>query len=344
MLTNDLLKHLPNCKVISTVSQTDNEEEWKRVRNKGIGGSDIGAICGVSPFSSARQVYFNKTDQFQDALQPGAAAMERMHFGHLLEPIVADEYAAREFTADSSRSGYKLVELGATVCHKDIPWARANVDRLICDENGVPVGILECKTTSEYNNEEWENGDILMSYIYQLNWYLWILDLKWGAFACLVGGNKFYSYEVIRNDELINETLIPSATTFWNENVLKLIEPELQGGQADTDFANTKYSEVVKNSEVFMDDETANDLANVVFECKAKIKELEKTMEEAQNRLKDRMQENEIGYTRDFTIKWSPRTQTRVDNNLLKQNFPEVYEQCKKQISFRAMSVKGVPQ
>lgn len=332
MITKELLSYLPNVTVVSTVCQEENEEEWLAVRTKGIGGSDIGAICGVSPFSSARQIYFNKTGQFEDALKPGDASRERMHFGHLLEPIVADEFARR--------TGKKLLNVDATFSHKDFPWMRANVDRLIVDDDGKPYGILECKTTSEYNNEEWESGDILLSYIYQLNWYLYILDLKYGAFACLVGGNKFYYYEVFRNDELIENTLIPAAKDFWFNNVLALKEPELQA--TDTDFANQVYAEVTKNSEITLADDIANELAQTVFDCKAKIKELEKTMAEAQNRLKDRLQDHEIGYCRDYTVKWSPRTQTRVDSEVLKRDFPEVYEKCQKQISFRVMTVKGL--
>lgn len=331
MITKELLQYLPNVTVVSTVRQEDNEKEWLAARTKGIGGSDIGAICGVSPFSSARQIYFNKTGQYEDALKPGAASQERMHFGHLLEPIVADEFARR--------TGKKLLEVDATFAHKDFHWMRANVDRLIVDDDGKPYGILECKTTSEYNNEEWENGDILMSYIYQLNWYMYILDIKYGAFACLVGGNKFYHYEVYRNDELINNTLLPAAKHFWFENVLALVEPELQA--TDTEFVNNKYSEVEKNSEIVLSEDVHNELARTVFECKAKIKELTATMEEAQNRLKEHLQEHEIGCCKDYTIKWSPRSQVRVDTALLKKEFPEVYEKCKKQINFRAMTIKG---
>lgn len=341
MVTPELIKQLPNVVVVSTVGQTEDEKEWLAVRNKGIGGSDVGAICGVSPFSSARQIYFNKTGQFEEALQPGAASQERMHFGHLLEPIVADEFKRRELTEANGRSGWYLTELGATVCHKDYPWMRANVDRLIMDGNGKIVGILECKTTSEYNDEEWATGDILLSYIYQLNWYMYILDIKWGAFACLVGGNKFYSYEVYRNDELLQETILPAVKSFWFDNVQALKEPELQA--VDTVFANSTYSEVEKNSEVMLEDEESDHLAAVVVECKAKIKELEATMEEAQNRLKDRIKDREIAYCRNHTVKWSPRTTTCVDTTLLKTTFPEVYEQCKKVSTYRVMMVKGAP-
>jgi len=328
----DILKYLPNCTVFSTVKQEDDEEGWLKARTRGIGGSDVGAICGVSPFTSARQIYLNKTGQFQDALKPNDAAKERMHFGHMLEPIVADEY--------SQRTGNKVIAVNATLVHKDHPWALANVDRLIVDDDGRPVGILECKTTSEYMNEEWESGEILMSYIYQLNWYLWILGLEKGAFACLVGGNKFYYYDVFRNDELLENTIIPAAEKFWFDNVLALKEPEMQA--TDTDFANSIYSTVVKNSEITLPDDETNELARTVFDCKAKIKELEKIISEAQNRLKDRLQDNEIGYTKDYTIKWSPRSQVRVDTDKLKTEFPEIYAQVQKKIEFRAMYVKGV--
>ena len=333
----DPLKYLTNCKVYSTVRQEEDEDAWLKARTRGIGGSDIGAICGVSPFTSARQIYLNKTGQFTESMKPGAAAQERMHFGHLLEPIVADEFAARELVEDKAH--LKLVNIGATLQHKDYPWAIANVDRLIVDTDGRPWGILECKTTSEYMNEEWESGEILQSYVYQLNWYLWILGLERGYFACLVGGNKFYIYPVYRNDELINEVMLPAAKKFWNENVLALKEPEMQS--VDTDFVNQTYSDVVKNSELVMEDDTANDLAETVFNCKRQIKELTSIKEEAQNKLKDRLKENEIGYTKDYTIKWSPRSQKRVDNDKLKKEYPEVYQEVLKTISFRAMSVKG---
>lgn len=340
MLTQAIIKQLPNVKVVSTVSQQEDEAEWRHVRNKGIGGSDVGAICGVSPFSSARKIYFDKTGQFQDAMGISEAQAERMRFGHLLEPIVADEFARRELTADKDRLDWELVELGATVCHKDYPWMRANVDRLILNQYGEIVGILECKTTSEYNHEEWENGDILLSYIYQLNWYMYILDIKWGAFACLVGGNKFYSYEVYRNDELLETEIIPKVKSFWFDNVIAFKEPELQA--VDTEFANVTYEAVERGSEIVLDDDDSNALANTVFECKTKIKELTSIMEEAQNRLKDRLKDKEIGYCQDYTVKWSPRSQRRVDNTMLKTDFPEVYEKCLKTTEFRVMTVKGL--
>ena len=328
----DILKKLTNCTVFSTVKQEVDENEWLAARSRGIGGSDIGAICGVSDYSSARLIYLKKTGQYEESIKTNEASKERMHFGHMLEPIVADEFA--------KRTGKKIAVSPATLVHKDHPWALANIDRFIVDDEGNPIGVLECKTASEYMNDSWDEGSLPMSYIYQLNWYLWITGLEYGAFACLVGGNKFYYYEVFRNDELLNNVMIPAADKFWNYNIKNLVQPELSGATADSDYVKDSNVDVVKNSEITLTEEVMDELADTVIMCKAKIKELEKTLEEASNRIKDKMKANEIGYTTNHTIKWSPRKQTRIDTEALKMNFPEVYRSCTKDIHFRVFTIK----
>lgn len=326
-----ILSCLPDCEVVSIISQEEDEKKWLAVRSCGIGGSDIGPICGVSPFTSARQIYLKKTNQYPADFEPNETAKERMHFGHVLEPLVATEY--------TNRTGKKIVNLPITLCSKKYPWMLANIDRLIVDDEGHPYGVLECKTSSEYMNDEWSEGNLMITYLYQLNWYLSVLGLNYGAFACLVGGNKFYTYELFRNDELINNTLIPAGNAFWNNNIANMIEPEMQA--ADTEFANTMFKKADKNSEVSFDDDTTDQLLYTIVNNKAQIKALTATMEEAQNRVKDRLREHEIGYTPNFTVKWSPRSQKRVDSTLLKTNFPDVYNKVLKTTEFRTMTVKG---
>jgi len=329
----DVLKYLTNCNILSTVSQEEDEKEWLANRTKGIGGSDVGAICGVNKYSSARLIYLKKTGQYQDGEDEFSdAALERMHFGRMLEPVVANEYVRR--------TGNKVVVSPATLTHKDYPWAIANVDRLIVNDEGVPYGILECKTASEYMDEAWSEGDVPISYLYQLNWYLWVTGLEYGVIACLVGGNKFYYYEIWRNDELLRDEILPKVDRFWNYHVKNLIEPELTGTDADSESVANENSEVIKGSEIVLEDETMNELAAIVKECKAKIKELEATEKEAANRLKDVLKNNEIGYTKDYIIKWSPRSQSRIDSTKLKEKYPEVYADCVKQINFRVFTVK----
>lgn len=336
----DILKRLTNCKVFSTATQEEDPEAWLAARSRGIGGSDVGTICGVNSFSCARQLYLKKTGQ-RDGETFDDAANERMHFGHMLEPIVADEY--------ERRSGNKVVVSPATLVHKDIPWALANVDRLIVDEQGIPYGILECKTAGEYMKNKWEQdefGDedsdmkLPMSYIYQLQWYLFITGLKHGVLACLVGGNKFYYYDIPYDENLVENELLPKVTKFWTYNVKNLVEPELDGSDAAAELVKEENTDVLKNSEMTLSTDIENELAKTVVECKAKIKELERILAGATNQLKDKLKTTEIGYTQDHTIKWSPRSQTRVDTDRLKADYPEIYNACKKLISFRVFTVK----
>lgn len=36
-------------------------EDWLEYRKKGIGGSDVAAIMGISPFATIRDLFYNKT-------------------------------------------------------------------------------------------------------------------------------------------------------------------------------------------------------------------------------------------------------------------------------------------
>lgn len=325
-----MLSHLDNCRVLSTVSQEEDEEKWLENRGLGIGGSDVGAICGVNKWSSPRLVFLKKTGQYTETFSD--EAKERMEWGHLLEPIVADKFA--------KKSGKNIAVCPATLAHKDFPWAIANIDRLIVDDHGVPYGVLECKTANFRLNEEWDDGEIPLSYVYQLMWYLWVTGLKYGAFACLVGTNKYHYYEVFINDELLESEIIPTVSAFWNDNVLKLTAPGLSGSEADSDFIKEMYAAVIPKSEISLTDTESNDLVEAIVYGKAEIKKLEAVVEEASNKLKERIGLKEVCFTKDYVVKWSPRTRTGVDSDILKVNFPHVFEQCKKVTHYRQMTIK----
>lgn len=323
-------KLLPNVKVVSTIKQDNDEAGWLNARSKGIGGSDVGPIMGASPFTSAKQIYFRKTNQFQDAVSPNEAARERMHFGHALEPVVANEYARRR--------GANIVDIGVTVCKKDKQWALANIDRLELGKDGKPIAVVECKTSSEYMDEHWKDGNIMQTYHYQLQWYLYVLGLSRGSFACLVGGNKFYIYDVYYDKELIENTILPAVEKFWLYNVAKMVEPDATSN--DTELMDTIYADVIRGSEIVMAEAT-DDVVDELQHIKIRIKELEAKEKELKNKLKDELMNTEVGYTNNYTVIWSPQTQLRVDTDKLRSMFPDVYTQCVKRIEFRKMSIKG---
>lgn len=332
LLEKQLNQLLPYCSVLAQVAQSDNEEAWLQVRTKGIGGSDVGSIMGVNPWSSARQVFFNKTGQYQDKLEPNEASKERMHFGHVLEPVVASEF-------DSRTDGkYYTVEADMTFQSKDHPFLLANVDRFVIDsKTDEIVGLLECKTAGEFASEEWENGEVPPSYFYQVQHYLHVTGLKHAWIAALVGGNKFFMYDIFYDADLYTKHILPTLQKFWESNVLKLVEPELQSG--DTEFVDDLWATAEVALEVTLGEE-ADDLADFIYNTNQQIKFLEKKRDAAKNQLKEMMQEAEIGYSSEWQITWSNRTRTGVDSNMLKEFYPEIYPQCLKTTKYRQMSFK----
>lgn len=325
-------KQLPAVNVALITSQEDNEEAWLAQRTKGIGGSDVGAICGMSQFECARGIYLRKTNQYPEE-ELSDFQKDLFHFGHQLESVVATEYAIR--------TGARLIEAGVSFSNKIAPWKLTNVDRFILDDEDNIVGILEVKTTTEFNNNKWKEGEIPLAYLAQLNWYLHVCDLKYGAICVLVGGNKFYEFSVIRNDNWLDEVILPTVNTFWDDNVVLMREPALDGSDAAADLVKKLYParNAIEDTAVLDDSDTAA-LMEHLADAKLRIKELDKVKNQCESILKDRIGDKIYAETINGSYTWKPQSQTRVDTAVLKKDYPEVYAKCTKITTFKKLSVK----
>ena len=96
---------------------------WLAARRTGIGGSDISAILGLSPWRSPVHVWLDKTGQAPD--EPPANA-EAMYWGKTLEDVVAREYA--------QRTGRRVQRVNAILRHPQHEWMLGNIDRAIVAE------------------------------------------------------------------------------------------------------------------------------------------------------------------------------------------------------------------
>ena len=68
--------------LVSTENLT--EQEWLAYRRRGIGGSDVAAIFGISPFRTAHDLYDDKLNIASAA--DDAGNWVALEMGHLLEP------------------------------------------------------------------------------------------------------------------------------------------------------------------------------------------------------------------------------------------------------------------
>ena len=197
----------------------------KMNRPWGIGGSDIGAIVGLSPYRSAVDVWLDKVGRSD------APAREGIHlrFGHHLEPFVAKEY--------ERVTGHTTTELPRTLHHKIHPHLFAHVDRLVSKGGGAVTNsdgavctdtLLECKTASAFMSDQWGpewTDQVPPAYIAQCAWYMAITGCSEAHLAVLLGNSDFRVYRLLRDSEL-EAALMDAANNFWELNVLAEVPPE----------------------------------------------------------------------------------------------------------------------
>lgn len=78
-------KRLEPLVLVDTAGLT--EEEWLSYRRRGIGGSDVAALLGISPWRTARDLYYDKLNVA--AVEDEEGNWVALEMGHLLEPLVA---------------------------------------------------------------------------------------------------------------------------------------------------------------------------------------------------------------------------------------------------------------
>lgn len=301
-------------------------EEWLEQRTKGIGGSDASIVLGLNKWKTPFELWLEKSGQvIPQELQSDAA-----YFGTLLEDLVAKEF--------EKRTGKKVRRKNAMLQHPKHSFIIANVDRMIVGEKA----ILECKTTSAYNAKEWESEEIPANYIVQVQHYLGVLgpEYKKAYFAVLVGGNKFILKEIERDDELI-EIIFSQEINFWNEHVKANVAPALDGSSAAEQYLKERYAESDELKTVDLKPEN-NDRIEQFLYLKKSIKELEAQAKEIENQIKYEMKDAEIGRAKKFQTKWKTTVSGRVDTNLLKEKFPDIYQKVLKESRSRRFSIKEV--
>src|SRR5690606_28440496 len=104
-------------RLVSTTGMS--EQEWLGVRRKGIGGSEIAAIAGLSPFETPLSVYLRKIGELPDKEET-----EAMYWGSVLENVIAEEYKRRH-------PEVRVRRVNAVLQHPEVPYFLANIDREI---------------------------------------------------------------------------------------------------------------------------------------------------------------------------------------------------------------------
>ena len=305
-------------KLIST--RNINKESWLKYRKQGIGGSDAGAVCGLNPYRTAIQVYYDKTsDSIEDVDN------EAMRQGRELE-----EYVAKRFC---EASGKKVRRANAMFYDEKNPFMIADVDRMIVGENAG----LECKTASPYSEEKWRDDKIPLSYQLQCYHYMSVCNADAWYIAVLIYGRDFKYYRIERDDEVI-ENLIRIEKEFWNEYVLKQVIPDPDGSKT-ADVAIAERFKESKNITIPLTgfDERLERRQEIL----SLLEKIETEKRQIDQELKLYLGDAEIAENEHYRISWKNFSRSSIDEKRLKAEQPEIYEKYRRETTSRRFTVKA---
>ncbi len=305
-------------KLVSTLNL--DKESWLRYRKNGIGGSDAGAVCGLNPYRTAIQVYYDKTSEEIEEIDN-----EAMRQGRELE-----EYVARRFC---EASGKKVRRANALFYDEKNPFMLADVDRMIVGENAG----LECKTASPYVADQWKEGNIPVSYQIQCYHYMAVCGADAWYIAVLIYGREFKYYRIERDDEVI-ENLIRIEKEFWNNHVLSRAMPNPDGSKT-ADLAIAERFKDTQGTTILLSgfDERLRrrqELLNV-------MEHMEKEKRQIDQELKLYLGDAETAENEHYRVSWKNVSRSSLDEKRLKEEAPEIYEKYRRITTSRRFTVKA---
>lgn len=282
-------------------------EEWLENRKSGIGGSDAGAIMGVSPYKGAYSVWADKL-----GILPPVEDSEQMRQGRDLEEYVARRFA--EKTGKHVRREYGMLRSDAW------PWMVANIDRRIIGEKAG----LECKTSKDIRLTRYKNGDYPAEYYCQCLHYLAVTGWDRWYLAVLVYGTGLLVFEIAANDVLDDLTALTQAEEqFWRDYVITGRQPVPDGLASTQSALNAVWSasdpDLIKSA-----DEETDALLDALAGLRCEKKEIERQITEAENRIKAVMAEAEELHGSRITATWRGMDVKRLDDNKVRERLPGV--------------------
>ena len=194
-------------------------------RHQGLGGSDVAAALGLSPFKTQAALWAEKrrlpsAENTSDALH--------LRLGHHLEPFIANEV--------ERQTGLQAHRFDQTFFHPEHPMFFAHIDRFLT-KPGHPLldaagqlrsdTLLECKSAHAFASNQWgEPGSDQMpaAYLLQVVWYLALTGCEQAVVAVLLGNQRVDRYEVQR-DRALEAIVLTQARKFWDEHVVAGIAP-----------------------------------------------------------------------------------------------------------------------
>lgn len=284
--------------------------EWYAARSRGVGGSDIPAILGYSPYRSIGHVWAEKRGEIGP--DPGG---EAARWGTLLEDVISTEWSQRHDVA---------VRVVPTLRHVDVPHWIASLDRLVDDCPDGQTCALEVKNHSEWKRGSWRD-DVPDAVLAQAQWQLHVTGIDHLHVAALIGGQQLIEH-TLRPEAEVQRYLVEQADVFWNL-VTTGVRPAVDSAELLLDLLDRLYPN--REGQLDVDADTVRLLRRDYDEAA----HMEKEGKAAKRGVKAEVA-SLLGPHEELTVDgqvvatYRPDLREQVDKDRLKTEFPDAYAAC----------------
>lgn len=287
-------------------TRTLTHDEWLALRRTGIGGSDAGAIMGVSPYKGAFTVWADKQGKL-----PPLEDNEAMRQGRDLE-----DYVARRF---AEASGLRVRHEYSMLRSVDHPCMLADIDRRIIGERAG----LECKTSRDITMARYRNGEYPMEYYCQCLHYLAVTGWDCWYLAVLVYGTDLLIYKICRDEVMDDiEALIKAEEAFW-QNQMVLDQPPAPDALDSTAAALGSVYPHEDGTTVCADQDSDQALTDLAA-LKAQRRSIDRQIIERENQIKAAMGEAEVLAGTSVSATWRSSERTTISKTKLLKAYPNI--------------------
>lgn len=301
-------------------------------RSKFLGGADIAAVLGVSPWRT-------RYDLWQDKRTP---RVEGPVTGPKKRGLRWEAVVAEMLVESLQAQGHDVEIVGNNRRYKDAehPFLASEIDFEVRLDGEAEITNIELKTVHPFKMRDWgESGsdDLPIHYTAQVMHGLGVTKRQRGMLAALFGADELRAYPVAADAETI-AAMRAHAVAFWHDHVLPGIAPE----PVTIEDLSRMFEKDGEQPALLADD----DLAAKVLRMRAisaEIKAREAEAETIEFDIKRAMRDcTEIVMPNGKkAVEWKQRSGSWLDETALKEAHPKLAREFARKWEKRVFTVKS---
>ena len=304
-------------KIFELIRCADNEG-WLDQRKKGVGGSDVAAIMGLSPWRTPADVWFEKTGR--------AEPQDLSDKPHVRRGVDLEGFVGAEFV--KTHPSFNVRRVNAICRSIERPWAQASLDYEVSERDGYGRnrwGVLEIKTAR--SDSGWKDG-IPPYYLTQVMHYLSVTGRDYAWVAVQFDGDNLWEYREYRieRDEADIAAVNLAVDTFWHQFVLADVMPVLVGTQSEAQGLTQMYGAPASDSFTTSDAATLQ-LVSDYQDASERERRAKADKQVASTLLMAEIGEHKTMFTDTSRVTWSRSESERFDAKRFKADHPDLYAQ-----------------